>query len=392
MLIPVYFIYKKQFIGEIKVDEKSIIIWCDSYTDSDEYQRKTINPSINGTYVFKNFVIIQKDCKVLPSDYCSNLERTSFPIYYDINLNKIDIEIINSVKLESEVLFEVDRIGHTYLYKSLDVIQQKVLDHIYNTYWNGIKYISATELYVEPEKNTGIINLYDDYGDLSYKYFHVNGKINGEYIRYWQSGVNWKGEECESGCEITFYIDGVKQGKSTCITINNKLLEECFYLDNELEGDKIVYDKDGMKKEIIKYKNGKIIEHILYYSNGNIRIHNKFSDSYIISHRSYYENNNMHLGVGFCKNNVYRLQHYFENGKVAWRCIHDVTTRKNNVIEINDENKNKITEDEFNKLYIKNLKPCDIIRLFPCHYKFINSEFASFSRIFEYSTNNLFAI
>jgi hypothetical protein len=75
--------------------------------------------------------------------------------------------------------------------------------------------------------NTGIINLYDDYGDLSYKYFHVNGKINGEYIKYWQSYVNWKGEECEDGSEMIFYIDGVKQGKSTRITISNKLLEDC---------------------------------------------------------------------------------------------------------------------------------------------------------------------
>ena len=391
-MITVYYVYKKQFIGELEVDKNSISIWCDQYTDRDEYKKRTNPPSFNGCYKFNDFYIIPKDCEDIPDDYCGSLKRAPKPIYYDVNLNRVEIDTINSIKLESKDIFEEDAEGYTYLYKSLDVIQQRVLDFIYNSYWNNKKYVTPSELYVEPEKNTGIINLYDDYGDLSYKYFHVNGKINGEYIKYWQSGVNLIGEECEACCETTFYINGVMQGKSTIITVSNKLLEESFYENDVLEGDKISYDLNGNKKNVIKYVNGIMIEQILYYENGNVRIHNKFNGSYLISHRSYYENNKMHLGVRFCKNNVYRLQHYFKNEKIAWRCIHDVTTRKNNVIEINDEEGNKILEDEFNEKYKTNLKPRDIRRLFPYCYQFVCPESASFSKIFEYANNNLCAI
>jgi antitoxin component YwqK of YwqJK toxin-antitoxin module len=391
MMIKVYFIYKKQFIGEIQVDESIISIWSDQFTDYDEYNKKTINPPFNGQYEFNDNVIIQNDCKDISDNYFPNITRIK-PKYYDVNLNKVNIETINEIKLNSKEYYEVGAFGQPILYKSLDVVQQLVLHLIYNCFCNGNKYINLSELYVEPEKNSGTINLYNSYGDIITTYFHLNGKISGECISYLSNYYELEGINCEAKYEKLFYIDGVKQGKAIKLTKENILIEECYYINDILEGEMIKYDKDGNKKEIKMYINGLMIDHKILYPNGKIKIHNKFNGAILIFHKSYYENGNVHFRVGLHKNNTYKLQYYFENGKNAWKCINIIYKGLNNIVMINDEEGNKITEDKFNKLYITCLKPCDINRLFPYNYEFINPEFSSFYRIFEYATNNLIAI
>ena len=207
-MIKVYFIAKKQFIGEIQVDENSIMIWCDDYTDYDYHDKKTIEPSFNGTYMFREWVWIEKELDVT---------------YYDINHNPITNEQFEAHKLESAECFNCDRIGNTYLYKSMDVVVANIIYYIYFTYRNNIKYITPTELFVEPVNNTGIIKLYDDYGDLKTEFFHINGKINGDHHHNYYNNI----------IEKTTYVDGLKQGASIKYQ-DGKIIERKYYLNNML--------------------------------------------------------------------------------------------------------------------------------------------------------------
>jgi antitoxin component YwqK of YwqJK toxin-antitoxin module len=292
--MKLYFVMNKQFIGEIEVDETKtpIQIWCDSYTDYNNYNSKTENPSFNATYMFQKWVYIERDLN---------------PTYYDVNLNIVDYDLIESIKMGTKDLFDGDHIGNTYLYKSQERAQDVVIYNIYFASWNQEKYINPKELYVEPEKNTGTINLYNDYGDIESTFFHINGKINGEKIDYY------------SGKQITNYIDGLKQGEKIKYDHNDNIVEKGYYLNDKLEGDTIYYRANSDISMIEKYYSGKIYKITKFYDNGTIEVENEYNDkNKLKSHKSFYDNGTKFMEISITDNHdIFDLTHYFKNGQIA---------------------------------------------------------------------------
>jgi len=375
--MKIYFITHKQFIGEIEVDETKtpIQICCDSYTNYDEYNQKTKIPPINGTYMFTKWVYI---------------ERNLNPTYYDVNLNIVDYEFIKSIKMESDDLFDGDNIGNNYLYKSQEHAQDVVIYNIYFASWNQTKYITPNELYVEPEKNTGTINLYDVYGDIESTFFHINGKINGEEIDYY--GGN-------GGKEITNYVDGLRQGEKIRYDHNNNIVEKGYYLNDKLEGDTIYYRANSDIRMIEKYHLGKVYKITTFYDNGTIEVENEYNDkNKLKSHKSFYDNGTKFMEISITDNHdIFDLTHYFKNGQIAWNAKHDLAyhnkyktgydrkASRENVKEIYNEDGDIITLDEFDKLYNKKyFKTDNIYDLFLNGHSNCQAAWSSFMRIFTF--------
>lgn len=342
--MKLYFVKNNQFIGEIEVDETKtpIQIWCDSYTDY-EYNQESLNPSINATYMFQKWVYIEKDFN---------------PTYYDVNLNKVDYDLIKSIKNNTHTDFETDEHGNYYLYKSQEHVQDLVIYNIYIASWNKAKCIIPNELYVEPEKNTGTINLYDIYGNVESTFFHINGKINGKEVNYY--GGNGRKQ-------ITNYVDGIRQGETIKYGRNDNIVEKGYYLNDKLEGDKIYYRANSDISMIEIYHSGKVFKITKFYDNETIEVENEYNDDgELSSHKSFYDNGTKFMEITITDNHdVYELTHYFKNGQIAWKAKHELAYHNNyntgydrkvsreNVKEIFNEDGLPISLNEFDKLYDK---------------------------------------
>lgn len=338
--MKLYFVKNKQFIGEIEIDEikNPIVIWNDSHIayDYDYYDLKSKNPSIHATYMFNKWVLIENELNC---------------IYYDVNLNIIDITTINSIKCDKSYDFEIDNVGNVYLYKTQERAQDVVIYNIYFASYNQEKYLKLDELYVEPIKNTGTLIIYNDYGYIKSTFFHVNGKINGEKIDYF------------SGKKITNYVDGIKQGYTSTYDDKNNKKEEGYYLNDELEGDYIYYRNNSDISMIINYHLDRIYKVTKFFDDGSINIENIYNkDNILESHKSFYDNGVIFLEITITDNHdFYKLTHYFKNGQIAWKAYHNnlyntgykCKTSCEDVKELFDEDGNIITLDEFDKLYDK---------------------------------------
>ena len=334
--MKLYFVINKQFIGEIEIDETKtpIVIWNDTYMDYAYYELQSKNPSINATFMFKDWI---------------RHENTFECIYYDINLNKIDKTIIDSIKYSNNYDFETDGVGNTYLYKTLERVQDAVL---YNIYFGQLSNIKP---YIEPEKNTGIITKYDEYGDITETFFHINGKINGEKITYYD------------GKTITNYVDGIKHGETIKYDVDDNIIEKGYYLNGKLEGDYIYYGSNDNIVILINFKLGKVYKITKFFDDGMIEVENSYNkDGKLESHKSFYDNDVKFLEIMYIDDSdSYKLTHYFENGNIAWKAMHkmayhglhgcgcDRDASRKDVQEIYNEDGIPITLNEFDKLYNK---------------------------------------
>ena len=349
MIISVYYVYNRQFIACFQVEETNIQIFDDEndFQDDDE---NTENHSLYGIYVFTEF----------------NYNNEYDEIYYDVNFNKIDKEKINNFKYKSKNSFDYDGIGRDYLYKSKDVVQQVVIDNIYFSSLNEEKYILPNEVYIYPENNTGMINLYDEYGKPTERYFHINGKKNGECVYY--LNVNIVKEN---------YVDNKKLGEYLKInTKTNNIKERGYYYNNKLEGKYIIYNDNNTIDTIKTYVDGELKKLTRFHkndlSNSKIYIFNEFYECEIygtklLYHKSYYESGNIFLEIEKIDEDKYYLIHYFDNNNIAWKCSYNFSISPKELIihEIYDENNIVITEEIFNAIYKKNqLLPQKIYYIF----------------------------
>ncbi len=98
------------------------------------------------------------------------------------------------------------------------------------------------------EKKNGIILEYSSDKILLTKYFIFNGKIEGEYKKYYNNGLkvicNYKNERKEGIYKI--YYD------------NGQLWLICNYKNNKLEGEYKSYYRNGQLYRIVNYKDGTI--------------------------------------------------------------------------------------------------------------------------------------
>jgi hypothetical protein len=340
MLIPVYFRFGEQFIGEFKVDDSVIYIYFDFY----DCYKETFN------MIKKN--VCHENATYLLIRY---IEEHYFPKfdyypkkYFDINFNEISIY---QIKKYTSVEYEED-ISGVYFYKSKEIIRDKILYDIYFSQTNKIE-----NIFIIPISTSGVINLYGQYGHLMVTFFHVNGKINGQYIVYEYSDI------CKEPAIITTinYVDGIKSGEY--IEIYNKKFSDniCFtkeydiyitkglYINNKRNGEFITTSDDKIMK-IIGYDNDDIKYIKKFYKNGNIYVDNTFIKNNLDYNMSYYESGNIMTKT---KNNngYYQMIHYYDNGKIAWKFSFTKKLSDNRILEIYDENGIVISESDFNDKY-----------------------------------------
>ena len=350
-MIPVYFRYGDQFIGQIIIDENIIT------TFSDDYEHHLFNPdNSKAEYIFKEWLDIEK----YP------------PKYFDVNFNSISIYEIK--RDTSKTYGPYSDIGKILLYKTKEVIQDKIIYDMYFADYNRIQ-----KIFITPQKMTGNINIYDEYGNLKETFFHIDGKINGIHTSYYYV------KSYPVQITTTNYIDGKKHGDY--IKIRGKYLTKGYYKNDSLDGD-IITTNDDKIKEIRKYENGYITHIKKFYDNGNIYIDNSYNvykdgSNLLVHNKSYYESGNLFLETIQINKN-YHMTHYFDNKNVAWK----ITTVKSlsgigkpEIHEMYDEYGNSITEIEFKKKYIN----IQLIAQFVHHFIKCNSDVDSYS-IFEFTT------
>lgn len=354
--MKLYFITKKQFIGEIEIDETKtpIIIPSELYMDHEYYDLQSKNPSIHATFIFKNWISIEKEleCK-----------------YYDVNLNIIDKKIIDSIKYDRATHDDFETDGQKNLYKTQEHVHDIISYHIYFGKFN------EKEIYVKPEKNTGIITLYDEYGNIKETFFHINGKINGKKITYYgKKTVTDYVNGMEHGESITYnrynkiihkcyYVNGTKHGETIKYNNDDDIIEKGYYLNGKLDGDYIFY-YNNVVDIIIQYKLGKVYKVTKFFDNEKIKVDNSYNkDGILESHKSFYYDDVKFLEIMYNdENDSYKLTHYFENGNIAWKATHKMAyhdyvngsdASREDVQEIYNEDGMPITLDEFDKLYDK---------------------------------------
>ena len=326
MIIPVYFRYGEQFIGEIMVDENTITQF------SDDYEDHLSNPdNTNAKYIFKEWLNIEK----YP------------PKYFDVNFNCISIY---HIKRYTSKTYECPQdIGKELLYKTKEVIQDKIIYDMYFTDYNRIQ-----QIFINPQKMAGIINIYTKYGEIKETFFHVNEKINGIHTRYYYDNIN---NNLPFIIITTNYIDGKKHGDY--IKIRGKHLTKGTYKNDSLDGDLITTNNDKIK-EICTYKDGYVTHIKKYYNDGSIYIDNSYSIDFdtgvnILAHNKYYyKSGNLFLET-IKNHNKYNSTHYFDNKNVAWKITTvkpAICIGKPDIHEMYDENGNSITEIEFTQKYM----------------------------------------
>ena len=382
-LIPIYIRYGDQFICKIMIDPDLISVYYEDHTRNDDLYDAIVNPNhitheekckhpaiINGTYCFKEYI---------------NIDNYA-PTYYDINMKEISIY---QIKKYTSVHHECDYECGIIFYKNFEVVRDKILYNIYFNYRNK-------SVFVKPiETASGVINLYDEYGNLEDTFFHIDGKINGPRMIY--SG--FVSSSNPRFITTTNYIDGKKNGKYSEFSkydINDIGLDEKILYDNGEYITNGMYKNDMREGEFITTYNGKINKIIIYendktksvkrfYKNGNLYVENTFNNDNLVYHNSYYESGNIYLKI--IKNDeCFHAIHYYDNGNIAWKSSFKKSMYTNKIHEIYDENNKPITIDEFNKKYFeKQLRPRRIFE--NLRFCFDSDEFCVLYRPFHYIDN-----
>jgi antitoxin component YwqK of YwqJK toxin-antitoxin module len=126
------------------------------------------------------------------------------------------------------------------------------------------------------------------------KVFVVDGKKEGEYIKYYENGeIN----------EIRQYVNNKLNGAFTAYFIDKQLLESCYYVDDKRHGEYKRYYDNGQLLAIYDYVNNKLHgEYTSYFINGAIfqlinynygtreGLHKKYNEDGDIKEFCYYAN------------------------------------------------------------------------------------------------------
>ena len=342
MIIPVFFVFGDQFICRIEVDDNDITI-CREYDmsnnepldDIDTLQIDTkYNPAyINATWRFKKW---------------TNIEKFA-PTYFDINLKPITIYGIKKYTSNTYNDFEIEY-GYL-LYKTIDVVRDKILNYIYFYSENEWSNVNPTvfNIYIKPnETASGVINLYNNYGKLKETYFHINGKINGKRTLY----LDYSDYVEPKSIIIENYVNGIKEGEYIRITncLDYIYKTNGTYKNDIREGEFINTINDKIDT-ITFYENDSEKSVKRFHKNDNLYVENMFNNHNLVYHKSYYESGKILLSI--IKNDkTFHVTHYYENDKIAWKSSFTKSYNSNVIHEIYDNDGMKITIDEFNEKYI----------------------------------------
>jgi antitoxin component YwqK of YwqJK toxin-antitoxin module len=144
---------------------------------------------------------------------------------------------------------------------------------------NGIDYVEEEYFQLNGKKH-GLYTLYDPKGFIVRKMEFVEGNIHGEYISYhnFSNNIHYKchynngikvGEAVfyyEDGQieDICYYENGKIEGMRYCYHKSDdnsigKLKRSCNYINGLIQGDCIIYNKDGTIRHFWNYVDDKII-------------------------------------------------------------------------------------------------------------------------------------
>jgi hypothetical protein len=342
MIIPVFCVFGDQFISRIEVDENDIMIYREYDISFNEYldDIDTLQIDLSNNTSYKNATWILKKL--------TEIEKFA-PTYYDINLKPITIYEIKKYTSNTYNEFEI---GYGYLlYKTIDVVRDKILNYIYFNFENEWSGVNPTKfnLYIKPnETASGVINLYNNYGKLQETYFHINGKINGKKTLYIDQSDYLEPDTVI----IENYIDGIKEGEYIRISNCSDYIYKTngTYKNNIREGEFINTINDKIDT-ITFYENNREKSVKRFHKNNNLYLENMFNNYDLVYHKSYYESGKILLSI--IKNDeTFHITHYYENGKVAWKSSFTKSLNSNIIHEIYDNDGMTITIDEFNEKYI----------------------------------------
>jgi antitoxin component YwqK of YwqJK toxin-antitoxin module len=147
----------------------------------------------------------------MPKDLIKE-ENRLYAEYVTSNYEIIETEDINNNKCETKV--KLLKQIHYFLIK-------EVIINMINYY------MFFRDRYILYKEFTGIQKLWNAYGQLKKHFFHINGKIFGEYKEYFDNG-------------------------NLCI--------DCVYVDNKIEGEYKIFDCNGNLKVILYFVNGKKVD------------------------------------------------------------------------------------------------------------------------------------
>jgi antitoxin component YwqK of YwqJK toxin-antitoxin module len=123
-------------------------------------------------------------------------------------------------------------------------------------------FISEEQYKLYPNGYSGSYKSYDRYGNLIEDFFHINGKIEGTYIRYYTNIIEWSnGVTITNNSDINIdikceYINGKLNGKFIQYHNNKNIIFDYNFANGIKHGMCIDYDINGNILKKIEYDNG----------------------------------------------------------------------------------------------------------------------------------------
>lgn len=103
---------------------------------------------------------------------------------------------------------------------------------------------------------------------LTLEHYNDTGELNGERLVYYKNG---------QVAEKKNYLNGQLQGYTINYSLKNTMLSKLYYVDNELHGEAQFYSPNGELLATGKYKKGKKDGVWIYYENGGIKEEKNFT-------------------------------------------------------------------------------------------------------------------
>ena len=157
----------------------------------------------------------------------------------------------------------------------------------------------------------GEVKEIDDSGRVLALAHYKDNKLNGEFIRYNETGKEISREN---------YLDGLLDGPAhyTSFTQHDVLIADCTYKNARLEGERTITQRNGSVLRKETYRNGRLNgPRLSYYSNGNLESKENYVDGKLEGNRElFFPTGGLWYQENYVKGRLdgQRLG-YFANGK-----------------------------------------------------------------------------
>jgi antitoxin component YwqK of YwqJK toxin-antitoxin module len=251
--------------------------------------------------------------KDISKKYFENKIKDSIGLIYSSNKDSINKNEFNGLLK----LYSKNNVSPYVVYKfkyGFDKIIQEDYPHDNFGIFNGenVLYFKSGKTFIIQNYSSGKLHgeflEYFESGNLKRKGYYLNGDLNGEWLNYNENGtLRSKLSYIKANKIETFYSNG-----------SEYFYFECCMDGYSYNGVQKLYYENGQLEDVSNFKNGKMINRILYHQNGKVRRQETFNNGkYSGVNKEFFENGNLEAVRNYNANGELNgiVKVFFENGK-----------------------------------------------------------------------------